>query len=92
MFTTPYIKFLVSTLIIAGELKGSKDSAVRLMEEAVGHGNVMAMTALGLMLADGSDISFDCKKAVNYFSNEAFSRYIFQVLKLICRKKYKFRR
>ena len=62
------------------------------MEEAVGQGNVMAMTALGLILADGSDISFDCKKAVNYFSNEAFSRYIFQVFGLICRKKLRFQR
>ena len=42
----------------------------------------MAMSALGLIFTDGTDVSFDCKRAVEYLSDEAFSHYLFQVIVL----------
>ena len=64
VFSTAYLKFLTATLVLAGNIKGGKDTAIRLIEEAAKQGNIFAITTLGLIFADGSDVSYDCKRAV----------------------------
>lgn len=55
--------------MVAGEIKGEKENGIRLMEEAAHQGNIQALSSLGIIFADGSDISYDCKRATQYFSD-----------------------
>ena len=79
MFASAYFKFLLGSLALAGEINGEKDTAISLLESSSLQGNIQALTTLGLIFADGSDVSYDCKRSTRYFSDEAFSRYHFQV-------------
>lgn len=76
----PIIKYLFATLVIKGDIKTIKtDDAILLLGVAAKDGHLMAKVALGLLFADGIDVSFDCQRAINYFSEEAVSHPFFMV-------------
>lgn len=77
-FRTPTLKYLAGSLVLSGEIEGTKEYAIQLIEEAAKEGNTMAMTQMGILFVDGSDLSFDCSRATEYFSKDALSRKVFQ--------------
>ena len=68
MFRTPTLKYLTSTLVLSRDIMGETEIAVSLLEEAAKDGNIMAMVQMGLLFVDGADLSYDCFRAVEYFS------------------------
>lgn len=81
------LKYLLATLVIKGDLTDMKtDDAILLLGGAAKDGHLMAKIAMGLLFADGIDVSFDCSRAVNYFSEEALSHPFFMVNFLLFRK------
>lgn len=65
----PILKYLFATLVIKGDIKTIKtDDAVLLLASAAKEGHLMAKITMGLLFTDGIDVSFDCQRAINYFS------------------------
>jgi hypothetical protein len=63
------LKYLFANLVIKGDVPGVKiDDAVVLLVSAAKEGHLMAKISMGLLFADGIDVSYDCKKAVDFFS------------------------
>lgn len=63
------LKYLFASLVIKGDVPGVKvDDAVVLLVSAAKEGHLMAKISMGLLFADGIDVSYDCKKAVDFFS------------------------
>lgn len=76
----PILKYLFASLVLKGDIKTIKtDDAVLLLGAAAKDGHLMAKIAMGLLFTDGIDVSFDCQRAVNYFSEEALSHPFFMV-------------
>jgi hypothetical protein len=44
-----------------------------LLGNAAQDGHLMAKIALGLLFTDGTDVNFDCKRAIQYFSEESIA-------------------
>lgn len=73
------MKYIAGSLAMSDEIKASdKKYAIFLIDEAAKEGNTLALTQMGLIMLDGSDSSFDCERASNYFSKESLSLVAFQ--------------
>ena len=55
-------------MVLSGDIKGLKKNAIIILEEAAKDGNTMALIQMGLLFVDGSDLNFDCFRAVEFFS------------------------